>query len=332
MSKARKLTFALCLLGGGYLAAIVLGGVSDSILPPPPAAATAGSSAGWLVGLTPWRTNEQPVSEAGQLVPESGGRADSQQSSQVLARTQPNHPTWLNASSEGPAAPELATRPEPAEPPKLAESPPLEATPISLSTRPAHNTSPQARITEVRPVNTVASLPAASPWDRWPRWPTQQKGVAEASVPATFQDLGASSSQPRQASYHESEVIRKNTPPRDPGAAPVDILRTHVVIDGDTLVRLADRYLDDANRASEIYRLNRDVLSNPELLPIGVELRIPARERPGDGLASLDATASIAASQAGRTHGMVPVPWLPTPMEEVPRAQLLQPTPVDLAQ
>ncbi len=50
---------------------------------------------------------------------------------------------------------------------------------------------------------------------------------------------------------------------------------THTVVDGDTLAQLAQKYLGSANRAGELYAYNRDVLSDPELLPIGAELRIP---------------------------------------------------------
>jgi nucleoid-associated protein YgaU len=48
-----------------------------------------------------------------------------------------------------------------------------------------------------------------------------------------------------------------------------------VIHNGDTLERIAARYLGDANRALELFDLNREVLANPHLLPIGVELRIP---------------------------------------------------------
>lgn len=51
----------------------------------------------------------------------------------------------------------------------------------------------------------------------------------------------------------------------------------HRVIDGDTLAALAERYLGDAGRATEVFEANRDVLSDPELLPIGAVLKIPAR-------------------------------------------------------
>ena len=49
----------------------------------------------------------------------------------------------------------------------------------------------------------------------------------------------------------------------------------HVIHNGDTLERLARRYLGDAARALEIFDLNRDVLDNPHLLPIGAEIKIP---------------------------------------------------------
>ena len=52
--------------------------------------------------------------------------------------------------------------------------------------------------------------------------------------------------------------------------------RVHVVHNGDTLGRLAKRYLGDERRSLEIFDLNRDVLTNPHLLPIGAELRLPA--------------------------------------------------------
>ena len=59
-----------------------------------------------------------------------------------------------------------------------------------------------------------------------------------------------------------------------------DAVRTHTVVDGDTLTALANRYLGSAARAEEIYQANRDVLHDPTLLPIGVELKLPPRKSP----------------------------------------------------
>jgi nucleoid-associated protein YgaU len=56
------------------------------------------------------------------------------------------------------------------------------------------------------------------------------------------------------------------------------LYRVHVVHNGDTLERLAERYLANGARALELFDLNREVLENPHLLPIGAELRIPTSE------------------------------------------------------
>ena len=56
---------------------------------------------------------------------------------------------------------------------------------------------------------------------------------------------------------------------------PVRASQTHKIVDGDTLGVLAERYLGSADRYLEIFRANRDRLTSPELLPIGVELKIP---------------------------------------------------------
>ena len=56
-------------------------------------------------------------------------------------------------------------------------------------------------------------------------------------------------------------------------------LRTHRVVDGDTLQEIARQYLGSASLAGEIFEANRTKLSDPDLLPIGVELTIPSGVR-----------------------------------------------------
>ena len=51
---------------------------------------------------------------------------------------------------------------------------------------------------------------------------------------------------------------------------------THRIVDGDTLSGLAQRYLGSSTRFREIFIANRDRLQTPDVLPIGVMLRIPA--------------------------------------------------------
>jgi nucleoid-associated protein YgaU len=66
-----------------------------------------------------------------------------------------------------------------------------------------------------------------------------------------------------------------------PIAAPGDATATtHRIVDGDTLAALAAHYLGSADRAMKIFEANRDVLRDPRLLPIGVELKLPGRSTP----------------------------------------------------
>lgn len=70
-------------------------------------------------------------------------------------------------------------------------------------------------------------------------------------------------------------------PPRHVGPLGVGTadgpVRTHKIVDGDSLEALARRYLGNADRYLEIYEANRILLTSPQLLPIGAELKIPPR-------------------------------------------------------
>ena len=59
----------------------------------------------------------------------------------------------------------------------------------------------------------------------------------------------------------------------------------HKLVDGDTLEGLAAKYLGDAALAGLILETNLDKIARADLLPIGVDLQIPARPdrdpRPG---------------------------------------------------
>ncbi len=66
-----------------------------------------------------------------------------------------------------------------------------------------------------------------------------------------------------------------------PGTAPVPPSpRRHKIVNGDSLPALAKRYLGSEHRAQEIFEANRDLLSSPDALPIGIELRIPPPDPP----------------------------------------------------
>ena len=53
------------------------------------------------------------------------------------------------------------------------------------------------------------------------------------------------------------------------------ITREHRVRDGDSLESIAEKYLGDPLLADAVFRANRSQLDSPQLLPIGVTLKIP---------------------------------------------------------
>jgi hypothetical protein len=115
------------------------------------------------------------------------------------------------------------------------------------------------------PRSAVPPLPLAEP-PLPPELPAPRAAEAtRADVPASFETPAV------DARFFAKEIATES---RRPDSSPP---RTHLIVDGDSLRRLAERYLKDANRSNEIYELNRDALSSPDLLPIGKELKIPAR-------------------------------------------------------
>lgn len=111
-------------------------------------------------------------------------------------------------------------------------------------------------------------------------------GFTPPSVPSSNlgNDYGPTPYETSYATQYEpqSPFGRVEAPAVQPVELPEGPERTHVVTDGDTLPMLAERYLGDAGRAQELYTLNSDRLTHPDLLPIGIILRTPAalRQRP----------------------------------------------------
>ncbi len=98
----------------------------------------------------------------------------------------------------------------------------------------------------------------------------------------------------------------------------------HVVTDGDSLPKIAQRYLRDANRAREVYDMNRDKLDSPDLLPIGAELRIPQTVAATRTFNVFDSSGGQADGFEPQSH-LVPLPELPESVRSMPRARLQAP-------
>jgi hypothetical protein len=152
--------------------------------------------------------------------------------------------------------------------------------------------------------------------------------VQESTSPAT---ITASYSQPQPLTAGPALTAAPSfSPPPWPENAADDEPRRHVIKDGDSLERLAGRYLDDPRRSNEIYEANRELLANPELLPIGVELTIPNRgTSPGIDGSPQSSVLSNTAMRSASHQVLVPVRPIPSGATVMPRAQLLRPTAVE---
>jgi hypothetical protein len=134
--------------------------------------------------------------------------------------------------------------------------------------------------------------------------------------------------------YAGANVLTNSTTSGPPPLAPLpfasiaetDEPRSHIIVDGDSLAKLAGRYLDDPHRAAEIYELNRHVLTDPELLPIGVELAIPSRSAATQATTSPQSSMQrTVAIHSPAASGLVPIRPVPRNTNITPRAFLVAP-------
>ena len=118
---------------------------------------------------------------------------------------------------------------------------------------------------------------------------------------------------------------------------------------GDTLTSLAERTLGDADRWPELYRANRDQLSDPDALPVGLPLRLPpgssareasprqedVRRSAGPDTPAPEAAAPTPAPPSPRPAQRAPTEPAPTeaaPTEAAPtEAAPTEPTPTEAA-
>lgn len=54
-----------------------------------------------------------------------------------------------------------------------------------------------------------------------------------------------------------------------------DYYHIHKVESGDTLGKISKEYLGEAGKYMEVFNVNKDLLSNPDLIKVGQELKIP---------------------------------------------------------
>jgi nucleoid-associated protein YgaU len=114
-----------------------------------------------------------------------------------------------------------------------------------------------------------------------------------------------------------NRVAARNAVVGQPGATSAQPAgpRRHRIVDGDTLRRLAERYLGAADQYLAIFEANRDVLFDPRLLPIGFEIVLPPRAKRDPTPAPSPRTETASADGAGEDGGLVPIPHFSRPRD-----------------
>ena len=97
------------------------------------------------------------------------------------------------------------------------------------------------------------------------RWAARETPTRPA-VAGRVESLPASPQTPHRRGAVEASAA--STAQRD---------RVHIVQDGDSLERLAQRYYGSERYAAFLYSVNRAVLRSPQILPTGASWRIPAQ-------------------------------------------------------
>jgi hypothetical protein len=80
---------------------------------------------------------------------------------------------------------------------------------------------------------------------------------------------------PEVTAEPEDEPVAEEVVEKEKVAEELPVLQLkHVVVEGESLWKLAEQYLNDGTRWQEIYMLNRENISNPDLIREGQELNI----------------------------------------------------------
>ena len=121
---------------------------------------------------------------------------------------------------------------------------------------------------------TLQLAPVSEPSPSWQSSPPADSTLppADSNVP-TRASLEGLQPPPSLAPIYES--LASSDASRDENHDEPTAAVTHLVEDGDTLAALAERYLGDDEQWEAIFRANRQILTSPELLPIGAEIVIP---------------------------------------------------------
>jgi nucleoid-associated protein YgaU len=243
-------------------------------------------------------SNELPENSA-----PSGEVASAAKTSAVAAA-----PTTPAATTAPQAEPSLAGRIEPYR--AYEVNPPPAAGAESAGNAAAGPSAATSNHSVVANNSTAELLPAEAAATTLAEFVTPRHAEAPA---AEALPVVAKPASPARSDSFEQLFDRFDSKPAPASAEATRLLPArHKIVDGDTLTALAKKYLGNEERSLDLFDYNRDVLTSPELLPIGKELRIPppgserrVAERVETPATALVDVAALAINQA-RVEAAVP--------------------------
>lgn len=104
--------------------------------------------------------------------------------------------------------------------------------------------------------------------------PESADSTVSSEIPSSYKKNPEQATATESVGTHLEETAgpMKNTRPY------ISHQKKHKIADGDTLESISVKYYYKPDMAQQIYELNRDVLSNPEVLPLGKTLVLPDKE------------------------------------------------------
>lgn len=147
---------------------------------------------------------------------------------------------------------------------------------IDSAQRPAGGTAYQqmlARLHTMAPADATGGMER----DRFVRAGGEAPASPEGSL--TAQGLGNALFQRLHDLLEKLKAFLKGEPP-EVAPTPAPAQATYTVVAGDSLSRIAQRMLGDGNRWREIFELNRDQISDPNLIYPGMVLKLPGGSLP----------------------------------------------------
>lgn len=105
--------------------------------------------------------------------------------------------------------------------------------------------------------------------------PTIESPAAGADSPVSLAPEQPAEADVREPLIQAAPVPATRPPPSRPTPPATEGGRRHVVVKGDTLFSLAQKYYGNRSRWRDIYAANRDVLPSENSLRLGMELKIP---------------------------------------------------------